>query len=90
MTLALQNAQLFVNPEAPPLNGEALETLFQHYLRVMAMIKRLSRQIPADVLETMIDLPPLIGNVISTLSARHGNDRTYLASDSSGCFRNHD
>ncbi|MCK5525131.1 MAG: hypothetical protein KAI83_18540, partial [Thiomargarita sp.] len=61
MTLALQNAQLFVNPEAPPLNGEALETLFQHYQRVMAMIERISRQIPADVLETMIDLPPLNG-----------------------------
>jgi len=61
MTLALQNAQLFVNPEAPPLNGEALETLFQHYLRVMAMIERISRQIPADVLKAMIDLPPLNG-----------------------------
>jgi DNA gyrase subunit B len=58
-TLALQNAQLFVNPDAPPLSGEALETLFQHYLRVMAMIKRISRQIPAEVLEAMIDLPPL-------------------------------
>lgn len=59
MTLALQNAQLFVNPQAPPLSKEALETLFQHYLQVMAMIKRLSRQFPAAVLEAMLDLPPL-------------------------------
>ena len=58
-TLALQNAQLFVNPEAPPFSGEALETLFQEYLQAMAIIKRLSRQWPADVLEAMIDLPAL-------------------------------
>ncbi|MEN8217528.1 MAG: DNA topoisomerase (ATP-hydrolyzing) subunit B [Pseudomonadota bacterium] len=58
MTLALQNAQLFVNPNAPPLSGEALENLFQQYLQVMAIIKRLSRQLPGEVLEAMIDLAP--------------------------------
>ncbi len=58
-TLALQNAQLFVNPEAPPFSGETLENLFQHYLQVRAIIKRLSRQLPAEVLEAIIDLPPL-------------------------------
>jgi len=58
MTLALQNAQLFVNPDAPPLSGEALENLFKQYLQVMAIIKRLSRQVPAEVLEAMIDLAP--------------------------------
>ena len=58
MTLALQNAQLFVNPDAPPLSSEALENLFKQYLQVMAIIKRLSRQLPAEVLEAMIDLVP--------------------------------
>ncbi|KHD11277.1 DNA gyrase subunit B [Candidatus Thiomargarita nelsonii] len=58
MTLALQNAQLFVNPDAPPLSGEALENLFKQYSQVMAIIKRLSRQLPAEVLEAMIDLAP--------------------------------
>ncbi len=57
--IALQNAQLFVNPQAPTFSGEALETLFQEYLQAMAIIKRLSRQWPAEVLEAMIDLPPL-------------------------------
>jgi len=59
LTLALQNAQLFVNAEAPALSGNALENIFQHYLQVMAIIQRIARQIPAEVLETMIDLPPL-------------------------------
>ncbi len=58
-TLALQEAQLFVNPQAPPIIGTALETLFQHYLRVAALIQRFSRRMPAEVLETMIDLPAL-------------------------------
>jgi len=58
MTLALQNAQLFVNPDAPPLSSEALENLFKQYSQVMAIIKRLSRQLPAEVLEAMIDLAP--------------------------------
>ena len=60
IVLALQNAKLFVNSEAPPLQDEALESLFQHYFKVMTIIKRISRQIlPADVLETMINLPVL-------------------------------
>ncbi|MCK5719241.1 MAG: DNA topoisomerase (ATP-hydrolyzing) subunit B [Thiomargarita sp.] len=56
-TLAVQNAQLFANPNAPSIQGEALETLFHHYLRVDTMIKRLSRQLPKEVLEGMIDMP---------------------------------
>ncbi|RKZ42390.1 MAG: DNA topoisomerase (ATP-hydrolyzing) subunit B [Gammaproteobacteria bacterium] len=59
MTLALQNAQLFVNPDAPALKGEPLENVFQHYLRVKATIERLSRRLPSAVLEAMIDLPAL-------------------------------
>jgi DNA gyrase subunit B len=57
MSLALQNAQLYINSEAPPLSGNAFENLFQHYLQVQAIIERLSRIIPADVLEALIDLP---------------------------------
>lgn len=58
MMLALQNAQLFIKPKAS-LSGEVLENMFQHYLQVMAIIKQLSFQMPADVLEAMIDLPQL-------------------------------
>ncbi len=60
-SLALQEAQLFVNPEAPSLLGEALEKLFLHYVRITDLITRWSRRIPMEVLEAMIDLPPLQG-----------------------------
>ncbi len=64
MSLALQNAKLVINPkaEAEAISGEALEKIFREYLAVMATIKRLSRQIPAEVLEAMIDLPELNPN----------------------------
>ncbi len=64
MTLALQNAKLVIKPdsELEAISGEALENLFREYLDVMATINRFSRQIPADVLEAMIDLPPLNTN----------------------------
>ncbi|MCK5717385.1 MAG: DNA topoisomerase (ATP-hydrolyzing) subunit B [Thiomargarita sp.] len=57
MTLSLQNAQLFVNSEDSPLSSDVLEDIMKHYLQVQTIIKRLSRQIPAEVLETIIDLP---------------------------------
>ncbi len=57
MMLALQNAQLYLNPEAPALSGNAFENLFQHYLQVKAIIERFSRMMPTDVLEALIDLP---------------------------------
>lgn len=59
MSLAVQNAQLYVHPEAPPILGEALETLFRHYLGITQLIKRLSRRLPKEVLEAMIELPAL-------------------------------
>ncbi|EIJ43184.1 DNA gyrase, B subunit [Beggiatoa alba B18LD] len=55
--LALQNAQLYPQATGDALTDNALEDLCKHYLRVMDMIKRISRRIPADVLEAMLDLP---------------------------------
>ena len=59
MFLALQNAELFVNPKAPQLSGKALQNLFRQYLKVKEVIGRISRQLPAEALEAMIDLPEL-------------------------------
>jgi len=56
---ALENASLFINPEAPAINGSALESLVKDYRQVMATIDRLSRLYPADVLEHMIYMPKL-------------------------------
>jgi DNA gyrase subunit B len=54
LNLALENAQLFVNDEAPALGGEALEELAQRYIYVMATIDRLDRQYDAHILHQMV------------------------------------
>lgn len=51
---ALENAQLFVNPDAPAIKDSALETMVKEYQTVMAMIDRLSRAYPAMVLRQMV------------------------------------
>jgi len=54
---ALQNAQLYADPQSEPLSDQTLRNLCQHYLRVMEMIKQLSHRLPIDALEMLIDLP---------------------------------
>ncbi len=51
---ALENAQLYVNPEAPAIKESALETMVKEYRTVMAMIDRLSRAYPEMVLRQMV------------------------------------
>jgi len=53
-TLALENAELHVNESAPAIAGVVLEKLVNQYRSTMDTIKRLSRQIPADILEKML------------------------------------
>jgi len=56
---AIDKAVLVVNPEAPPLSGQALETLANDYMAVMATIRRLGRRYDTDLLERMIYMPPM-------------------------------
>ncbi len=51
---ALDSASLYVNPEAPPVTGEALEELVEQYRKVDSTIERLSRLYPSDVLWAMV------------------------------------
>jgi DNA gyrase subunit B len=60
LALALQNAQLYVHPSAPPLNSEVLEKLCISYLRTQDSLARLARHFPVNVLQTMLDMPPLL------------------------------
>jgi DNA gyrase subunit B len=59
LQIALEEAQLFVNPEAPPITGVALEKIVNHYLSVMDILARLSRRYPTPVLEALFDVPQL-------------------------------
>ncbi len=52
--IALEDARLFVNPEAPPISGIALEQLAKRYNDVMDLIHRLSYRYPAAVLEALL------------------------------------
>jgi len=66
---ALEDAELHVNPEAPPISGEALETLVKDYRTVMGRIQRLSRLYPEAVLQQMIYMP---ARTIADLADRDG------------------
>lgn len=57
--LALEDAQLFVNLEAPPISGTALEDLARSYTTVTSTIQRLARRFDQAVLEAMLFSPPL-------------------------------
>ena len=59
MQLALDGAQLYVHPEATPMERATLQILAHDYLAVMGTIKRLSRRMFTEVLEAMISLPVL-------------------------------
>jgi len=57
--LALDEASLHVNPDAPPLAGEALEKLVGEYRAVEADIRRLSKLYEPSILKALIDLPEM-------------------------------
>jgi len=54
---ALDNAALYVAPDAPPLAGEGLEKLSRNFLTVMASIGRLSLRYDKAFLEKLIYMP---------------------------------
>jgi len=59
LQLAMENAQLFVNEGAPPLSETGLEALAQEYMRVSLQFDRLERRISREILESMLNVPPL-------------------------------
>ncbi len=52
--IALEGASLFVNPEAPAISGDALDMIVKQYNSTYAIVKRLNRLYPSEVLEAMI------------------------------------
>ena len=57
--LALEDASLYSNPSAPAIQGAALEHLVKSYRNGVAVIERLSRIYPSEVMEFFIELPAL-------------------------------
>ncbi len=58
-TLALESAEIHVNESAPAISGLVLEQLVNQYRSTTKIIERVSRQIPADILEKMIYATPM-------------------------------
>ncbi len=59
LQLALDGAGLYTAPGAPPIQGEALESLVRQYTHVQADIARISRRYDETVLRCLIDTPTL-------------------------------
>ena len=58
-SVALDGAELRVNPEAPAVSGLALETLINQYREFCVLQGRLQRRYPHLLLEQMLKLPTL-------------------------------
>jgi DNA gyrase subunit B len=56
---ALHDARLYVNADAPPIQGEALETLVREYRRAMTVVDRIERIVPPFVAEPLMRTPSL-------------------------------
>jgi DNA gyrase subunit B len=54
---ALEDAQLYVDPDQPPMSVSALEALARRWMEVMAIIKRSARRYDQRVLEQLLYLP---------------------------------
>ena len=67
---ALEDAQLYVNPEAPSISSEALEALVKQYSTVLAHIERSGRRMFSPVLESMIYLPTFTNALLTDDAAR--------------------
>ncbi|MDX1491344.1 MAG: DNA topoisomerase (ATP-hydrolyzing) subunit B [Pseudohongiellaceae bacterium] len=52
--IALEGASLHVNADAPAISGDALEAIVTQYNDTYAIVKRLNRLYPSEVLESMI------------------------------------
>ncbi|MCG8315683.1 MAG: DNA topoisomerase (ATP-hydrolyzing) subunit B [Pseudomonadales bacterium] len=51
---ALENASLFVNPDAPAISGSQLEQLVMEYRKAMSVVDKRSRLTPEYILEALI------------------------------------
>lgn len=90
LQIAIENAELHVNEDAPAITGVALEQLARQYQQVMASISRLSRRYNGIVLEKMISMPSLgeqafadgsaegwFEDLVKALNEEYGTDRRY-------------
>ncbi len=59
LQMALDDAELYVNDQAPPLKGEPLESLARSYRTVLLRLEALTRIYPIYLTRFLLDGPPL-------------------------------
>jgi DNA gyrase subunit B len=64
LQLALDGARLSVNPQAPPIDDSALETLATDYRALLARLALLSRVYPEEVTRALIDVPVVTAEML--------------------------
>ena len=64
---ALDKAELYVNQEAPPLSGVALESLAKEHIAVETIIARLAGRYDESVLRVLSTLPEVSGTITEDL-----------------------
>ena len=59
LQLAIEGAQLHLADDTPPISDLALENLARQYITILAIFDRLAQHISAEILEELVDLPPV-------------------------------
>jgi DNA gyrase subunit B len=59
LQLAIEGAQLHLSEDTPPILDLALENLARQYITILAIFDRLGQHITAEILEELLDLPPV-------------------------------
>lgn len=67
--MSLQDAKLFVNPEAPPIQGEALETLIVAYQSLMQTLADSKRKYPEELTQALVKVEKLTPELMANESA---------------------
>jgi len=62
LQLAVEGAQLYLNDDTPALSDLALEGLARQYMTILAIIERLQKNMPEEILYELIDLPAISEN----------------------------
>jgi DNA gyrase subunit B len=57
LQMAIENAELYINPNSPPIHSAALETLAKEYMSSIAIVKRLAQSHDEEVLRGMLKTP---------------------------------
>lgn len=57
LQMAIENAELHINPNSPPIQAAALETLAKEYMASLAIVQRLARAHDEGVLRGMLKIP---------------------------------